>query len=184
MESRETRAAAQPPASETRPAGRPGVCRAECIRRRLGLRRSTLFAVVARRDAAPMKRLGMAATSPWRWAAPRRTVAGGEHSDGLTYTPAALRRRDRFERRCGRESSGARMSREGRGFNHSEGEGTALGRIGSGLLGQTGGYTSSRHHKGRVAPSNSGHKLHRRTCVINIAHRCNISYFGVFWSTI
>ena len=50
------------PASETRPAGRLGVCRAERIRRRLGLRRSMLLAVVAHRDAAPMKRLGMSSS--------------------------------------------------------------------------------------------------------------------------
>ena len=118
-ESRETHAAARPPASETRPAGRPGLCRADRIRRRLGLRWSTLLAVVAHHDAAPMKRLGMISSSHIRMDAggasvdstPKSTAVAGLHlqhcnsekgSSGAVSLPALL-------------SSRARMSGEGRG---------------------------------------------------------------------
>jgi hypothetical protein len=164
---------ARPPASEERPAGRPGVCRAECVRRGLGLRRSTLLAVVARRDAAPMKRLGMGSGSriSMEWAAPRRTVHR-RRAQWRAYTCSASAPRWVRAPLWSRE-----FRRSERGVvNHREGEGTAPGRIGSSLLGQTGGNTPSRHRKGHVAPSNSGHKLRGRTCVINVAHRGNLSY--------
>ena len=70
------------PASETRPAGRLAVCRAERIRRRLGLRRSMLVAVVAHHDAAPMKRLGMSSSS--------HMDVGGASADSTRETSAVV----------------------------------------------------------------------------------------------
>ena len=112
------------PASETRPAGRLGVCRAERIRRRLGLRRSMLSCGRPPRrcsDETPGDELQQPYGRGQRLGG---QYPGDERSGGLT--PAALQVRDEFEGRC----TGALLDRcsteqtERGVVNHREGEGT------------------------------------------------------------
>ena len=167
------------PASETRPAGRPGVCRAERIRRRLGLRRSMLVAVVAHRDAAPMKRLGMSQQPYGRGRRLGGQYPGDERSGGLT--PAALQVRDEFEGRCSvpvRFSTGARLTDREGWLTTERAKGRAPGRAGSAKLGQTGGNTSSRHRMGHVELPDPGHKLRGVSVTSIYAHARQPFVFG------
>ena len=162
------------------PAGRLGVCRAERIRRRLGLRRSMLVAVVAHRDAAPMKRLGDELQQPYgRGRRLGGQYPGDERSGGLT--PAALQVRDEFEGRCSvlvRFSTGARLTDREGWLTTERAKGRAPGRAGSAKLGQTGGNTSSRHRMGHVELPDPGHKLRGVSVTSIYAHARQPFVFG------
>ena len=106
-ESRESRAAPRPPPSATPPSCPPGACRSrERNRRGLGLWRSTLLAVVARRDAAPMKRLGMDLQP--------HLLGGGRHLGGQHAGVAHSGEADTCNASAPRSVRGV-VSREGRG---------------------------------------------------------------------
>jgi len=167
------------PASETRPAGRLGVCRAERIRRRLGLRRSMLSCGRPPRrcsDETPGDELQQPYGRGRRLGG---QYPGDERSGGLT--PAALQVRDEFEGRCSvpvRFSTGARLTDREGWLTTERAKGRAPGRAGSAKLGQTGGNTSSRHRMGHVELPDPGHKLRGVSVTSIYAHARQPFVFG------
>ena len=135
--------------------------------------------MVAHRDAAPMKRLGMSSSS--------HMDAGGASADSTRETSAVVglhpqRFRSEMSSRGAvlvRFSTGARLSRQrGAWLTTERAKGRAPGRAGSVKLGQTGGNTSSRHRMGHVELPDPGHKLRGVSVTSIYAHARQPFVFG------